>query len=76
MENTTVTIRYDMLAAASATMTTVYARLRDREIQQLIHEIDDIRRNYLDAVTELRSECSDQLQIKMLQLQKLLNGVK
>lgn len=74
MENTTVTIRYDMLAAASTTMKTVYTRLKDKEIQQLIEEIDDLRKNYIDEVSELRSEYSGQLHMKMIRLQKLLNG--
>lgn len=74
MENTTVTIRYDMLAAASTTMKTVYTRLRDEEIQQLIGEIDDIRKNYIEELSELREEYSSQLQMKLIRLQQLLNG--
>jgi len=74
LENITVTIRYDMLAAASTTMKTVYTRLKDKEIQQLIEEIDELRKNYIDEVSELRSEYSGQLHMKMIRLQKLLNG--
>lgn len=74
MDKTTVTIRYDMIAAATSTMKTVYTRLKDKEIQQLISEIDDIRNNYIKDLSELRSEYAAQLKMKMLRLQQLLNS--
>lgn len=74
MEQTTaVTIRYDMVALAAKSMTTVSTRLRDEGIQQLIEEIDQIRKNYLSDLHDLQSVYSIELQEKMKLLQKLLN---